>query len=253
MKVPANAHDRDRGARLALRSCLLRFLSRAFSYPTPATFSELESCMTACRDLSEHLTLRERDLLCEIGGALHELGREGYEQEFLRVFTHVCAADCNPCETTYTARHIFQVSQCLATITGLYKAFGLEAGGERPDHIAVELEFLAFLRFREATELPSRKGNPVTVLRRGQRVFLEHHLGRWVGVFGGLVDRKAQDGPIALVGKLLTETLSNEARDLGFNLPEVSADLSLSLTPDYLDSSPLAHASDDFAGSVFSA
>jgi len=255
MNVPANAsaEDLDRGAKLALRSCLLRLLSRALSYPTSATYSELESCLNACIEISSYLTFRERGLLREIRSTLNDLGREGYEREFLRVFTHVCATDCNPCETAYTARHIFQVSQSLATITGIYKAFGLEAGGERPDHIAVELEFLAFLRFREASEIPSRKKDRVEILRRGQRVFLEHHLGTWVGVFGGLVDRKAQGGPIALVGTLVTETLSNEARELGFELPVVSTDLSISLSPGYVAVSPLASASDDFAGSVFSA
>lgn len=249
----AKPNELERKAKVATRSCLLRLLSRALSYPTLATYSELEACMAACNEFSGYLTPLERELVVHLGSCLMEMGRDGYEREFLRVFTHVCAADCNPCETAYTAKHIFQASQSLATITGLYRAFGLEAGGERPDHIAVELEFLAFLRYREALETPTRKQSPVAVLRRGQKVFIEHHLGRWVGLFGGLIDRKAQDGPIALLGALVIEALSNEAQELGFALPEAPKDLALGVTPHYIDVSPLALASDDLAGSVFGA
>lgn len=248
-----NEQDLDRGARLALRSCLLRLLSRALSYPTRATYAELEACIAACGELAEILAPRERALLVALTKDLMELGREGYEREFLRIFTHICAADCNPCETAYTAKHIFQASQCLATITGFYKAFGLEAGGERADHIAVELEFLAFLRYREATEVPTAQDDHVEILRRGQRVFLEQHVGRWVGIFCELIGRKAHGGPISLVGLLLVETLTNEALELGFELPEVPSDLSLSLAPSAHKVSPYVQASVDPAGSVFGA
>lgn len=238
---------------MMLRSCLLRSLAHAFTYPTTKSYGQLQSCMDACSQGLDSFIDRERQLLVTFLEVLRPLKRESYESEYLRVFTHVCAADCNPCETAYTAKHIFQASQRLATITGMYRTFGLEAGGERPDHIAVELEFLAFLRYREALECQTGQHKNQEILRRGQWVFIERHLGRWVRIFAELVSRKAVEGVIADLANLLPEVIANEAMSFGIELPELPSDLSLAFVNFESDVSPVPMPSGQSSQGVFHA
>lgn len=51
--------------------------------------------------------------------------------------------------TEYISEHEFQRSNYLADISGFYKAFGLEAQGDRPDALSSELEFMHYLIFKE--------------------------------------------------------------------------------------------------------
>jgi ferredoxin len=83
-----------------------------------------------------------------------------------------------------------------------YRLAGLEVAGERPDHAAVELEFLSFLAKRE--EEDAGQGQKWRVAR--QR-FLTEHAGRWLPEVG---QRLSTDGnpAWAAVGLLLTTLLS---------------------------------------------
>jgi nitrate reductase assembly molybdenum cofactor insertion protein NarJ len=80
---------------------------------------------------------------------------EGLREEYNRVFGLVLARECPPYETEYLAvGETFFRSQQLADIAGFYQAFGLamsHATPERPDHVALELEFMAFLVVEETT------------------------------------------------------------------------------------------------------
>jgi TorA maturation chaperone TorD len=80
----------------------------------------------------------------------------------------------------------FRLSQELADIAGFYRAFGFNVGGsvrERPDHLAVELEFMYVLALKEW--YASSQGTPeqIEVCVDAQRKFLSEHLGRWIGQF----------------------------------------------------------------------
>jgi len=65
------------------------------------------------------------------------------------VFGLVVSQECPPFETEYLpSRDAFQRAQELADVAGFYQAFGLQPPprcGLRPDHAALELEFVAFL------------------------------------------------------------------------------------------------------------
>ena len=240
----------DRATDLALRACLLRLLASALTYPTPEKYRSLQASLLACKDLSDRLPKRIAAKLDLFNASLGADGRTLYELEYLRVFSHVCAADCNPCETAYTAKHIFQASQKMANITGFYQAFGLEAGGERPDHISVELEFLSFLCYRESVEQTRSRRFEVHSIRRGQKVFLERHLGKWVGTFCVLLQHKARSGPMHRLGALLHEAMRSEAARHRVALPQSGLH---ALELDFSDSapSPLLLATGDFSEGVF--
>ena len=74
-----------------------------------------------------------------------------------------------------------------------YAEEGLDIGlKEVPDHIAIELEFMYFIIFREVEAIRiSDFGTSVRYLKK-QKAFLETHLGMWVSEFGDNVEANAQ-------------------------------------------------------------
>ncbi|MCW5943445.1 MAG: molecular chaperone TorD family protein [Fimbriimonadaceae bacterium] len=207
------------------RSELLKVLSAAFGYPSPERYGLLRDYCRRAAGPSPGRITRVRRALVAFVHAFEELDRDSYETEHLRVFSHICVADCNPCESSYTTRHIFQASQAIAALTGFYRTFGLDAGGERPDHVSVELEFLSYLRYRESVELADGRAPGARVFRRAQRRFLERHLGLWYRHFAALVRRKAATGPLVLLADLLEATVHSEAAQTRSALPNLSTDL----------------------------
>lgn len=61
-----------------------------------------------------------------------------------------------------------------------YAIYGISTLELDPDHVAVQLEFLAYLSQREAVMWKEAAGEAARQLRRSQRAFLTDHLGRWV-------------------------------------------------------------------------
>jgi putative dimethyl sulfoxide reductase chaperone len=62
----------------------------------------------------------------------------------------------------------------------LYRQMGVIPSPGQEDHVAVELELLAYLCGREATHWKAGRSETAKQLRRQQRNFLDDHLGRWL-------------------------------------------------------------------------
>ncbi len=89
-----------------------------------------------------------------------------------------------PYETQYGAGNIFAQSQELADVAAFYRACGLAVrSGERPDHLALELEFMGFLALKEAYALLADRSDQAREVRRMARTFFSEHLGRWAESF----------------------------------------------------------------------
>jgi TorA maturation chaperone TorD len=123
--------------------------------------------------------------------------------QYERVFGLVASKECSPYETDY-CRQTFSVyrSHRLADVAGCYRAFGLQASRdrpERPDHLALELEFMAWLLVKQRHAL--RRGGAAAaaaaaleqaaVCRDAQRLFVREHLSWWVPAFALALRRKA--------------------------------------------------------------
>ncbi len=191
------------------RASAYRLLGLLFSYPTDSvasrTFALARAFETSgVRDiqLSGYPSLRALTEACL------DYPTESLERAYVSAFTHICAADCNPTETSYTSKHIFQVTNELADLDAYYRAFGVEVGGERTDHISVEMEFMAYLCVREANALTEGDTEKAAVDSKAQKVFLERHLGRWVHEFSYLLQRKQPAGPLAEAADLLPKLVS---------------------------------------------
>ena len=99
------------------------------------------------------------------------------------------------------------------TLAKLYRAAGLEAvGAELPDHISVELAFLAFLISNEETA-------------QDEKQFLQEHAGRWMPELGHDL-AKSCDPVYAPIGSLLVDWISERA--LKYQPPSMGLDESLS-------------------------
>lgn len=223
---------------LALRSCQLRLLASLLGYPTQENFERARASLASCVEFVDNLPCDTRGELLALSEHLSHLERAEYETAYLRVFTHICSPDCNPCETSYVAKHIFQVSQRLSQITGFYRTFGLEVSGERPDHISVEVEFLGFLCYREAIETDAGSAEKANMMRSAQRRFIASHIGEWVCPLAALIRRRSGSGPMFALADLLEATLKSEALRLGAKLTAFDADTQvrnlaeLSVAPD---------------------
>lgn len=119
--------------------------------------------------------------------------------QYERVFGLVSSKECPPYETDY-CRQSFSVyrSQRMADVAGCYRAFGLQTSRElpeRPDHLALELEFMAWLLVKERHALrgaaKAEEVEHAAVCRDAQRLFVREHLAWWVPAFALALRRKA--------------------------------------------------------------
>lgn len=74
-----------------------------------------------------------------------------------------------------------------------YTRYGLTPLEGMEDHVAVQLEFLAYLCEREAGYWEILAQKAARELRREEAVFLENHLGRWLPEFFWRVRRRLPD------------------------------------------------------------
>jgi TorA maturation chaperone TorD len=104
-----------------------------------------------------------------------------------------------PCESAYFPPHA--TGWVLAELDREYGRAGFTAtppGGEPPDHVAVELDFMSLLCGRETEAWRrGRLGEAVERLDR-EAGFLERHLGRWFPVLARRVAERGDAGIYAL-------------------------------------------------------
>jgi TorA maturation chaperone TorD len=133
------------------------------------------------------------------------------------LFGHVVAQGCPPYETEYGRRHVFGQAQELADIAAFYNAFGLAtaAGGERVDHVATELEFLAVLGLKEALALAREEADPAERARSAAAGFLRDHAGRWIPALAALIEQRAPEGAYAALTGLAAALVEGHGRELG--------------------------------------
>lgn len=203
------------------RSAIYSLLSEVFSYPTPAATRELlEEDVPFAVAVSAPLPEPVRRALEELAAGLEGATAGGLEAAYRRVFTHVHSVDSPLYETDYTAREIWRQSQELADLAGFYRAFGMEQVAERPDQVAVELEFLHVVAYKAAWALVQRDLEHAEICVRAEEAFLRDHVLKWVPGFVERVATIAEGGPYASAARLGHELLISEAQRLGLEIPE---------------------------------
>lgn len=237
------------------RECLYRFLASVLS--DPAT----DSWLPLFYPVNQRLIREAAELLREEAGAepiplgfgelpaedldaaqlLDELRRPAFELvvERERVFGLVFTGECAPYETEYhTAGETFFRSQQMADVAGFYRAFGLDpaqAAPERPDHIALELEFMAFVLLKKRQALAEEGPDAVEraqVCEEAAGKFFRDHLAWWAPSFTVSLRRKARQGLFEQVGRLLAALLPLERLRYGVPAPRIPLQVSSGERPE---------------------
>ncbi len=224
---------------------LYRYLAAALSNPGSAAWQVLseETSQAAARS-AQHLLSEEfeetgiplgfgelpvealdlRPLLREI-----PVGQRDAVAEHARVFGFAGSRECSPYETEYHPNEeVFFRSQQMADIAGFYRAFGLNvspARHERVDHVALELEFAAFLlikkRLARCNLGDDRDGELPGIVQEARRNFVRDHLSWWAPSFCVALRRKSDGGFYAAVGGVLAALLPVERHRLGLPAPQM--------------------------------
>jgi TorA maturation chaperone TorD len=142
-------------------------------------------------------------------------------------FGLLVSSACPPYETEYVdSKFAFQRSNALADVSGFYHAFGLTTSDlhpDRPDHVVLELEFMAQLLGLErdaADDDADRRAAQRQVCREAEARFFREHLAWWMPVFARLLGREDPQGFYAAAGVFLAALVSAERALLG--LPPAS-------------------------------
>lgn len=201
------------------RAILYRLLSLACDYPTPDTCKSLRGVAGTGAVAAGVIGADIAGELQHLCAVLEASDDAALEQAHTAVFTMTTSELCPAYETAYTAKHLFQVSEQMADVAGFYRAFGVEAHGERPDSLALELEFAYLLALKEAYALEHHGRAQVTICRKAERAFFRDHLGRWGGVIGERMMAADPAGVIGAAGSLLRTFLVWERRHLRAGAP----------------------------------
>jgi TorA maturation chaperone TorD len=133
--------------------------------------------------------------------------RASHNTLYENTFGLLVSSSAPPYEIEYVnSKFDFQRSNGLADISGFYQAFGLKVAEdcpERPDHIVLELEFMAFLIGLERSANGARQFERQDVCREAQRRFLAEHLLWWTPAFAKLLGRGNAKGFYVAAGKFL--------------------------------------------------
>ncbi len=204
-------------ARAVGRSLAYRALAAAFRYPGPGHIAALRGSLELTRAVSE-LPAALVAALADLDAALDGASEAQLGAEHVAAFGHVMLSDCPLHETAAGAGDPFRQPQALADLAGFYRAFGVEvAGGERGDHLAVELEFMHYLAYREAYALTCHGPDAVALVRRAERRFLDEHLGAFALTVARAIAGRT-DGALATAGRALEQLVRCEAAELDLAL-----------------------------------
>lgn len=184
MEVGAPPHDAL--ALTVARSFIYRFLAQAYADPTPEGWDWL--CAPGTR---QNMAAASRTCgLAPLANSAFQPGEyQSFQDACIATFGHAARGGCPLNEIEYgdiKADPLFQPHR-LADLAAFYRAFGLELtpdGGERQDHICLELEFLCVLAAKEAYAIEQQlDAGLLAQCREAQKAFLREHLGRWTPAF----------------------------------------------------------------------
>lgn len=195
-------------AETVARSACYKLLSLAFLPPRAA--DPLSGLDRIVRDLPEGHRLALGPILPE--GAI----ARPPEGEHTRLFGVGLAA--TPYETEYDPLAAARKGHRLADLVGFYEAFGFrlaDGGKEFPDHIAVELEFMALLLLKTAQAQVEAWEEARTICVEATGKFLADHLGGWGVAFADRVEAVTVDPFYRRAARLLRGFLLAECRLLG--------------------------------------
>lgn len=200
--------------RALARASMYRLLSLAFSYPVEEVRTQLDGALEVAGVGSTLISAEAVDGVAALRRALEGIAARDLERSFQVVFTLSYSEDCPPYETAFSASHVFQQTQHQADLSGFYRAFGVRPEGDRPDHLAVELEFAYLLALKEARAREEGNASGLETTRAAHRTFLREHLARWAPLIAARVVLAGGHAWHTAAGVLLRDFIAWEERFL---------------------------------------
>lgn len=212
------------------RLLLYRFLSRGYSYPESTWLDILsgEQVWEEVLAAQEVLDLKARSALIEMRAWTK--GYKGKEDQWLLALqvehTHLFITarphlPAPPYESAYNGRG-YLMGEPVSQVLDAYREAGLAIHREYdalPDHIAAELEFVAYLIQKEAEADQAGDVAAAGEWRQRQHRFLEKHLLHWAPQFLEKVMAGARQPFYRLLASLSNAVFSSEARRFAMTLP----------------------------------
>jgi TorA maturation chaperone TorD len=218
-------------ARLAhLRENAYRALSQSFLSPTEDTLSavadHLEEWTNASSIPGEFSFSTQLLRLHEICDGIDEQKLTRLQNRYVALFvTATGGVPCLPHESAYVAGTPGDEAQVLADIERDYATVGLycsPAQKQPPDHISLELEFMAILCGREAEAWDMKEAKRAVRLLEKEHGFLDQHLGMWLPTFTRAVNAADAGGVYSRIGDALLAFVTHDS-DLGEELADAFA------------------------------
>ena len=184
------------------REASYRLLGGSLAYPEPERVLALTE---AAGDLWEERGALARfpffpKLRTAIRALLDQVEQESVDlpTTYVSLFTaRRSQIPCPPYEASYRSPPGESTGWLIAEVEQAYSVAGMaisSEGNELPDHISIELEFMAVLCGREATAWEQESVRVADHALGAQKSFLDEHLSQWVPQLAALVKKADQTG-----------------------------------------------------------
>lgn len=180
--------------RTAARADLCRLLAACYYQPGPE-FAE-EMLFDSMREAAEKIDAGLATQVDAVADAFNSLPLEPLEVDYTRLFLNPDGALAAPYESVWMGgRDPVRTQEVIEAVVRFYAEAGFEMDEgfrDLPDHIAAQLEFLYALIFRDARDARTVGTVSASEMTAAPRVFVEQHLGRWVGPFASAMRAGAE-------------------------------------------------------------
>lgn len=248
---------------MARRACF-RFVALALADPRTGVWNSLANPATALLIIQAAEIIRAEDAavarplalgefpLAELdpARALARLPNSADEFNLLYEanFGLLGGSKCPPYETEFVpSKLVFQRSNMLADVAGFYLAFGLQPSSmhpDRPDHIAVQCEFLAQLLEleRQARHSAAPAGQEqAEACREAFAKFLSEHVAWWFPAFAKMLAQQDPGGFYEAIAHFLAALIAAERALAGVGTPQMFAEPSTIETLDQCSGCEITH------------
>jgi TorA maturation chaperone TorD len=205
------------------RFSLYSLLATGFMFPTADRLDTLKSTLIPA--LSQFDLGADLDAAGDLTTGSLPPDVDTFRRQYMELFPPIASQDAPGYETGYRGDGVFQQTAILADIAGFYRAHGLRAGGperERPDHITVQLEFMAVLAKKEVMALRVGDVDRASICRDTAAKFLTDHLGCWGRSFGLRASSVSSSPWYRALTELLTIWLETDIEILGVQPVEIA-------------------------------
>ena len=196
------------------RENLSRLLAACYYQPGPE-FEE-EKVFDSMLDAANRIHPELADCAKDLGPDFASEGHDGLLLDYARLFlgpNHIIA---KPYGSVWLEGANTVMGESTMDALKFYEEGGFDMSGdfrEVPDHVAVELEFLYLLIFRENEARRNADAEALQSKTALRRRFLEAHLGRWIGPFTSAVIAGAQSSYFRRLATLSNRFVAMESRE----------------------------------------